>query len=225
MYTEKIQKFIARSGYCSRRKAEKLIEEKKVTVNKNLAKLGMRVSEKDVIRIEGKTLKPKEKTIIIALNKPKGYSCTHKEVPGEKNIFTLLDLKERVFIAGRLDKNSRGLVILTNNGELAYKLTHPSFEHEKEYKVELSKDLKEEVAEKLKEGVDIGEKTKAKIKEIEKIKNKKYRVILSEGKNRQIRRMFEVFNYTVTDLQRVRIDKYKLKKIKEGNWYFIEPKK
>lgn len=218
----KLQKFIADSGYCSRRKAEDLIEQKKVQVNGRLAVIGMRVDDNDTVVVEEKRIKKGKKLIYIALNKPKGYTCTNRDIPGEKNVFSLVDVKERLFIVGRLDKDSRGLVLLTNDGDFAYHLTHPSFSCEKEYRVELSKDVGEKTGEALKQGVDIGEKTPAKMKKIERIGNKRYKVILSEGKRRQIRRMFEVFNCTVLDLQRTRIDKYKLGNIKEKQWTFIE---
>jgi pseudouridine synthase len=218
----KIQKFISDSGYCSRRKAEELVLAKKVKVNKKFATIGMRVDNKDTVVVEGKVIIPKKDPLYIALHKPKGYVCTNSENPREKNIFSLVNIEERLFVVGRLDKDSRGLVLLTNDGDFAYKLTHPSFSHEKEYEVELSKDVNEEIKEKLKRGVDIKERSLAKMKEIERIKPKKYRVILTEGKRRQIRRMFEVFSCTVLDLKRVRIDKYHLGKIREKTWIFIE---
>lgn len=213
----KLQKYIADSGYSSRRKAEELIKEKKVQVNGKLALLGMRVDDQDTIVIGGKRIKPsqKDKTYIL-LNKPKGYTCTNREE--DKNIFSLVDRKERLFIVGRLDKNSRGLVILTNDGDFAYKMTHPSFACEKEYRVELSKGIGRETIKTLKAGVDIGEKRKARMKEIEKIGKNRYKIIMTEGMNREIRRMFEVFGKTVTDLQRVRIDQYRLGQLKEGSW-------
>jgi 23S rRNA pseudouridine2605 synthase len=218
----KIQKFIADSGYCSRRKAEQLILEKKVKVNRKLATIGMRVDSKDTVVVEGKVIIPQKEFLYIALNKPQGYVCTNKENPGEKNIYSLLNIEERLFVVGRLDKDSRGLVLLTNDGDFAYKLTHPSFSHEKEYEILLSKDVSKEAEEKLKEGVDIKEKTPAKIKDIKKIKPKKYKVVLTEGKRRQIRRMFEVFGITVLDLKRIRIDKYELKGLKEKQWKVIK---
>jgi pseudouridine synthase len=218
----KIQKFISDSGYCSRRKAEELVLAKKVKVNKRFATIGMRVDNKDTVVVEGKVIIPKKDPLYIALHKPKGYVCTNSENPREKNIFSLVNIEDRLFVVGRLDKDSRGLVLLTNDGDFAYKLTHPSFSHEKEYEVELSKDVNEEIKEKLKRGVDIKERSLAKMKEIERIKPKKYRVILTEGKRRQIRRMFEVFSCTVLDLKRVRIDKYHLGKIREKTWVFIE---
>ena len=217
----KLQKFIADSGYCSRRKAEKLIEQKKVKVNRKFATIGMRVDKKDTVVVEGRVILPKKESIYIKLNKPKGYVCTHRKVVGEKNIFSLINIEERLFVVGRLDKESRGLVLLTNDGDFAHKLTHPSFSHEKEYRVKLSKEINEEIKGKLKKGVDIKEKTPAKMKEIERIGAKEYKVILTEGKRRQIRRMFEVFSCTVIDLKRVRIDRYKLGNLKEKNWTFI----
>ncbi len=218
---EKLQKIIAERGYCSRRKAEELILQKKVTVNGSLANIGMRVDIKDKIKIDGEEVKNKENPIYILLNKPLGYVCTNSR-SDEKDVFSLVSLKERLFVVGRLDKNSRGLVLLTNDGDFAYKLTHPSFQHEKEYEIVLSKEIDKNVIEKMKKGVDIKEKTLAKIKNIKKIGEKKYSVVLSEGKRRQIRRMFELFNSTVLDLKRVRIEKYKLGGLKEKKWIFIE---
>ncbi len=217
-----LQKFIAESGYCSRRKAESLILEKKVKINKRIAQVSDKVNENDKVTIKNRIIKSQKRLIYIVLNKPKGYVCTHTVVAGEKNIFDLVDIKERLFVVGRLDKNSRGLVLLTNDGDLAYQLTHPSFEHEKEYIVEVSRSINENEQQIMKQGIDIKEKTKAKIKKIKKISNKKYCVVLSEGKKRQIRRMFEFFNCTVLDLKRIRIDKYKLGNLKEGQWIFIE---
>lgn len=219
---KRLQKFIADSDYCSRRKAEELIEQKRVKVNNKIAVIGMRVNEKDVVSIDGKKIKLKEKLIYIALNKPKNYVCTNRKISGEKNVFDLIDIKDKLFIVGRLDKNSRGLVLLTNDGDFGYRLTHPSFQHEKEYLVETSRELIQEVEQEMKDGVDINEKTKAKVKEIKRVSRNKYLVILTEGKRRQIRRMFEVFDCTVIDLKRTRIDKYELGRLREGQWSFIE---
>ncbi len=218
----KIQKAIANSGYCSRRKAEKLIKERKVRVNKKIATVGMHIDSNDKITVEGKTINIKEEKIYIALNKPRDYVCTNKESDDEKNVFSLLNVKNRLFVVGRLDKDSRGLVLLTNDGDFAYKMTHPSFSHEKEYRVSLSREIDEKIKEGLIFGVDINESTLVKAKEIEKIGPKKYKVVLTQGKRRQIRRMFEVFNRTVLDLQRVRIGKYKMGRLKEKEWEFIE---
>lgn len=217
----KLQKFIADSGYCSRRKAEDLILTGKVKVNNEKAVIGMRVDKKDEISINNLKIELNEDLVYIALNKPKNYSCTNKEIDGEKNVFSIVETKERVFIVGRLDKDSRGLVLLTNDGDFSYRLTHPSFCHEKEYEVETSKEIDKETIGRLLSGVDIKEKTKAKMEKIEKIGFKKYRIILTEGRNRQIRRMFEVFDCTARDIKRTRIDKYCLGDLKEGCWKYI----
>jgi 23S rRNA pseudouridine2605 synthase len=215
-----LQKFIADSGYCSRRKAESLIIEGKVKVNKEVSRMGAKVDEKDQVTIKNRTIKPQKKSIYILLNKPKGYVCTNNE--NEKDVFSLVDIKERLFVVGRLDKNSWGLVLLTNDGDLTYKLTHPSFEHEKEYIVESSREISPENMERMKKGVDLKEKTKAKMKSIKRIGKNKYQIVLSEGKKRQIRRTFEVFDSTVLDLKRIRIDKYKLGNLKKGQWIHTE---
>ncbi len=216
-----LQKHIADSGYCSRRKAEEAIREGRVKINGKKATLGTRVREGDVVSLDGENVRPAERYVYIALNKPKGYVCTKDE---KKNIFSLVKRKERLFVVGRLDKDSHGLVILTNDGEFAYRLTHPSFSCEKEYIVKLSKDIDKRIKKRLKEGVNIKEKSLARMKEVERVGFRTYRVVLTEGKKRQIRRMFEVFKRTVLDLKRVRIDKYKLGDIGEKKWAFIEDK-
>lgn len=222
MESKKIQKVVAESGYCSRRKAEELIKEGRVKINNRIAKIGERVKKEDKIKVEGDRINSEKKSIYILLNKPKGYSCTRKRVAGEKNIFELVDLKEHLFVAGRLDKDSHGLVLLTSDGDFAHKIMHPSFKSEKEYLVRARKDITREGEREMKKGVDIGEKEKVSVKEIKKVGNKRYNLILCSGKRRQIRRMFERFNSTVDDLQRVRIDKYNLGKLKKGEWIFIK---
>ncbi|MFO7806891.1 MAG: pseudouridine synthase [Candidatus Moraniibacteriota bacterium] len=212
-----LQKFIAESGFCSRRKAQELIEAGKVSVNDQVAKLGSRVSEKDLVEVEGSKIKPKEK-VYIKLNKPVGYTCTNRKFTGEKNVFDLVKTDERLFVAGRLDKNSRGLIVLTNDGDWTQKITHPSFEHEKEYEVRINKEiplkkLKREFVEK---GVVIDDKERVFVKKIEKLGDKKFRLILSEGRNRQIRKMFQSLKAEVLDLKRLRIDNINLGDLKEG---------
>ncbi len=219
----KLQKFIADSGYCSRRKAEELILNNKVRVNNKPAQIGMRVSSIDKVTVDNNLIKSKKELIYIALHKPKGYVCTNKKESKTKNIFDIISLKEKLFVAGRLDKESRGLILLTNDGDFAYKITHPSFSHEKEYNIVIDKNIKKKDIEKLLKGVDIKEKTLAKMKTIEKIGSKKYKVILTEGRNRQIRRSLGSLFYTVLDIKRVRINNYSLQGIKEGSWKKIKP--
>lgn len=215
---KRLQKFIADSGYCSRREAELLIKQKQVRVNKKVAEIGMSVNDDDKVTVRGAIIKPNKEPIYIALNKPKGYVSTSS---GEKSISSLVRVPERLFIVGRLDKSSHGLILLTNDGDFAYRLTHPSFAHEKEYIIELAKDINSEMVAEFKKGIDLGEKTKSFMKSIKKIGPKKYRVVLSEGRNHQIKRMFEFFGRTVLDLQRVRMGKYKMGNLKKGSWVFI----
>jgi pseudouridine synthase len=218
-----LQKFIAESGYCSRRKAQELIQEGKVYLNGKKAILGDRADEKDLVEVEGRQIKPEEK-VYIKLNKPVGYTCTNRKFSGERNVFDLAKTGERLFVAGRLDKNSRGLVVLTNDGDWAQKMTHPSFEHEKEYEVRINKEipskkLRDEFVEK---GVDFKEEGKLFAKSVDKIGDKKFRIILFEGKNRQIRKMFQSLRAEVLDLKRIRMGNIKLGDLQEGNLTRIE---
>lgn len=218
-----LQKYIAQSGYCSRRKAESFIVNGKVKVNGEIAKLGARVEEGDEVKICGKKLELENKKIYIILNKPVGYTCTNRRFEGEKNLFDLVKVKKRLFVVGRLDKNSRGLVLLTNDGDLTERMTHPRYEHEKEYEVKLkveSKKLKVDgVISKLKKGVNIGDGDGiVKVKNVECLGDGQFKIILTEGKKRQIRRMFKVVGYEVEDLFRVRIGNIKIGGLKEGEW-------
>ncbi|MBU0646943.1 MAG: pseudouridine synthase [Patescibacteria group bacterium] len=224
-----LQKFIASSGFCSRRKAEELIKEGKVIVNKLIAEPGQTVNEDDVIKINGKNLKlPKEK-IYIKLNKPVGYVCTNRMFFREKNVFELLPKEmNNLIITGRLDKNSHGLIILTNDGDWAEHLTHPRYEHEKEYCVKIYNlqftSLKpEDVIKKLLKGVDIGEDEGiVKAKAVEYLGDNKFKIILTQGKKRQIRRMLKAIDLEVVDLIRVRVGDIKLDNLESGKWEFLK---
>lgn len=219
-----LQKFIAASGHCSRRKAGDLIKEKKVKINGRLAELGMKADENDKVEIitQNRSVilnyspEQPENLIYIKLNKPIGCTCTNRKFKGEKNIFDLLTFfpqnTNRLFAAGRLDKNSRGLVLLTNDGDLVQRLTHPSFEHEKEYLVSIFppdkggwgvNEIKTIIA-KFKAGINIPDGI-AKAKEIKYLKNNRFSILLTMGKKRQIREMFKNLGYNVRDLQRVRV--------------------
>ena len=226
-----LQKFIVESGYCSRRKAGELIKEGKVFVNEKVAELGMKVSEEDKVKISGNEIRPLKEKIYIKLNKPAGYTCTARKFSGEKNIFSLVDIKERLFVVGRLDKNSRGLILLTNDGDLTQKITHPSFKHKKEYIVKIKNDnisqkiKKDDLIKVFKQGVDIGEGDGVvKAHDIFYIEGNKFKIILTEGKKRQIRRMFETVDIKVEDLLRVSIGKLKLGSLPEGEWQLIDKK-
>lgn len=221
-----LQKYLADAGVCSRREGEELIKQGRVTVNGRKAEPGMRVDENDEIRINGKKIGLAKVKIYIKLNKPKGFTCTNRKFEGEKNVFDLVPLEEKLIIAGRLDKNSRGLVLLTNDGELAQRLTHPKFEHEKEYEVKIAKlgmDIGKEDIRKFKTGIDIGEDGGiVKAKDVINIGKDKFKVILTEGKKRQIRKMFEALNCEVVDLVRVRIETLRLSDLREGEWRYLD---
>ncbi len=228
-----LQKQIAASGLCSRRKAGELILGGRVTVNGRIAEPGMQVTAEDIIKVDGKTIKPSAEHVYIAMNKPAGYTCTNRKFGGEKNIFGLLGSTpakgKRLFVAGRLDKESRGLIILTDDGDFAYRATHPKFGHEKEYDVriknhELSIKNESEIIRRLKSGIDIGEGDgMVKAKSIEHLGGDRFKIILTSGKKRQIRRMFRALGHQVEDILRVRIGSQKLGGLKEGGWKVFIP--
>ncbi len=221
-----LQKYIAQSGYCSRRKAEELIKQGRVILNGKIAKIGDKVDKGDQVIIQGKEIKLPKEQIYIILNKPKGYVCTSRKFKKEKNVFDLLPTKEKLSLAGRLDKDSRGLVLLSNDGDLIQKLTHPRYEHEKEYivKIKNEQNLSQSIIiEKFIKGIDIGEGDGIVCaKEIKCLGNNKFRIILTSGKKRQIRRMFKALNCEVLDLERIRIGNIKLGKLKSGEWKKIK---
>ena len=226
-----LQKYISNSGYCSRRKAEELIRLGRVNVNDKIAELGMKVSENNKIKIKDKLIVlPKEKIYII-LNKPVGITCTNRKFKNEKNVFELLpDEFKNLHVVGRLDKNSRGLVLLTNDGDMTMRMTHPSFQHEKKYIIQLRikgqelytssehKRIKEIISSFMK-GIDIGDGDGiVRVKKIKYLEKNKFEIVLTEGKKRQIRRMFKAIGLEVADLKRVSVGKIRLENLKEGSW-------
>ena len=230
-----LQKQIASSGYCSRRKAEELIRAGKVKVNDIKAELGQKVNEEDTIKINNSPITTNQEKTYIILNKPREYTCTNKNFSGEKNVFKLLpDEYRSLHIVGRLDKNSRGLVLLTNDGDLTLKFTHPRFEHEKKYIVRIKNEdniretnelriRNEEIIKTFKKGIDIGDGDGiVKVKNIKTLSANKFEIILTEGKKRQIRRMFEVLNLKVSDLKRISIGQINLGDLKEEEWRKIK---
>lgn len=222
-----LQKFIAESGYCSRRRAEELIKQGDVFVNGEVAEPGMKADDKDEIKIFGKIIGLPEEKIYIKMNKPAGYVCTSREFKGEKNIFDLIGKKERLFVAGRLDKDSRGLILLTNDGDLAQKITHPSFKHEKKYIIKLDSSVlnPEIIANRLKSGIDIGDGDGiVKAREAKALSAWEFEMTLGEGKKRQIRRMFMAFGLKVKDLVRVSVGNLELGDLPEGQWRPLKKK-
>jgi len=214
----RLQKFLSEAGICSRRKGEEYIREGLVRVNSRVVtELGTKVDpEKDSVEFDGKVIALKSEPIYIALNKPKGYvtSCSH---PGEKIVLDLIDIPGRVYPIGRLDKDSTGLLILTNDGSLHHRLSHPSFDHEKEYDVTVSRPITDGSLRNIARGLPMmGSKTRP--ARIQRISSRRFRIILKEGRNRQIRRMVRKVGNHVTRLRRIRVSKIKLEKLAEGAW-------
>jgi 23S rRNA pseudouridine2605 synthase len=219
---ERLQKIIANSGYCSRRKAEELIEKGIVKLNGEIAKLGDKAEQEDKISIDGKLISKRDEKYYYILNKPKGILVTKEDPQKRKTIYDLdvmieleKKLKQKLNYVGRLDGMSEGLLILTNDGDFNNKLTHPSHNIEKTYLVRTEPTLTKEDVEKLKDGVMIEErKTFAKI--TNQNKNQFY-ITIAEGRNRIIRRVMEKLGYTVFRLKRVSVGNVKLGNAKEGS--------
>lgn len=227
---ERIQKILAKAGITSRRKAEELILEGRVLVNGKMATLGMKADlERDYIKVDGKlVLKPEPKTYIV-LNKPKGFLTTLEDPEGRPTIRELLKgVRYRVYPVGRLDFNSEGLLILTNDGELAYRLTHPSYNVPKTYLVKVKGLVEEKDLNKLRKGIMLedGMTAPANIKRIRMPKTEKnswLEVTIHEGKKRQVRRMFQRIRHPVLKLKRIRIDGISLGNLPPGQWHYLTP--
>jgi len=226
-----LQKFIAQSGYCSRRQAEEYIRAGRVFVNEKKAELGQVYQIGDVVRVDKQLIEEQKNKIYLAVNKPVGYVCTNAMFKDEKSVFELLSKEYHgrgLFAVGRLDKNSRGLVVLTNDGDWANLMTHPRYEHEKEYVVtinnsQLTINQSKEIIAYFGNGIDIGEGDGVvRVKDVEYLGEGRFRIILTEGKKRQIRRMFKVVGLEVEDLCRVRIGDVQLSGIKESEYKIIK---
>ncbi|WP_416335180.1 pseudouridine synthase [Anaerococcus sp. DFU013_CI05] len=220
----RINKFIAQSGYTSRRKADQLILAGKVKINGNvLNEMGYNVKEDDIVSINGEILKLEE-YFYYKLNKPVGYITSNFDPHNDKDLNNLIDIDERFFAAGRLDKDSHGLLIITNDGDFTNSLIHPSSGISKEYIVKVDKLLNQNQIEKFKSGLDIGNGEMTSDAAIRYIKNNTYIVAIRQGYNRQIRRMFAVFGSTVIDLKRTRIGAIHLDKLEEGEYRKFDDK-
>ncbi|WP_238904152.1 23S rRNA pseudouridine(2604) synthase RluF [Clostridium sp. YIM B02506] len=211
----RINKFFSNMGYCSRKETNRLIEEKRVTVNGKLCIPGQWVEETDVILVDNKPLVSKNKVYIL-LNKPVGVTCTAaKEVEG--NIVSYMGYPEYIFPVGRLDKESQGLILMTNDGELANKILNSDNEHEKEYMVTLDKSFDDSFVEGMSAGVEVLN-IKTRPCKVTRVSDDTFRIILTQGLNRQIRRMSKAFGYNVEILERVRIMNLKIDGIEMGKW-------
>ncbi len=222
----RLNKYISHSGYTSRRKADEIIFQGRVRVNDNVEKNpGYKVDlGKDKVTISGKEIKLEEKTVYVMLNKPKDVITSADDQFDRKTVVDMIDVKERIYPVGRLDYDSTGMIILTNDGELTYKLTHPKHEIYKKYFVKVNKVLSSKEIYTLSRGVEIdGYKTnKAMIEVISKNKgNTNMYVSIDEGRNRQIRKMFKTVGADVLSLKRIAIGKLILGNLKEGNWRYL----
>ncbi len=214
----KIDKYIGHSGYTSRRKAYDLIEAKRVEVNGKIANFTTKYKEGDIVMIDGKKLEVA--TFVptyIAYNKPKGIECTSEKIAN--NIIDAINHPQRIYPIGRLDKDSEGLILLTNHSEMIDKIGNSKYEHEKEYIVTLNLPVRKQFLDEISQGIEIhGEQTKPCEVAMEPGTKRVFRITLTQGLNRQIRRMCNEFDYQVIKLQRVRVMNIKLAKLKVGEW-------
>ncbi|QLY40753.1 23S rRNA pseudouridine(2604) synthase RluF [Hujiaoplasma nucleasis] len=200
---KRINKYLSESGYCSRREADRLIEQKKVKINGELAEIGSKVKSSDTVTVHGKTIVNNQDFIYLAFNKPVGItSTTDQSIKG--NIVDYINHDQRIFHVGRLDKDSEGLILMTNDGDIVNEILRSENNHEKEYLVTVDKDITQDFLEKMSKGVPILN-TVTKTCKVRKINSRTFSIILTEGLNRQIRRMCDYFNYSVQSLKRVRI--------------------
>ena len=212
----RLNKYLSEAGVCSRREADRLIESGRVTVDGQRAQTGMKITPGQVVRVGKKTVSRQDDMVVLAVNKPKGIVCTEER--REKNsIVRFLDYPIRVTYAGRLDKDSRGLLLMTNNGDIIDRMMRGANYHEKEYKVTVDKEITGEFLKKMSEGVPILDTVTRPCK-VRKIGKYTFTVILTQGLNRQIRRMCETLGYEVKDLLRVRVMNIRLGSLKEGQY-------
>jgi 23S rRNA pseudouridine2605 synthase/23S rRNA pseudouridine2604 synthase len=219
----RLQKYMSERGICSRRQAEKFITAGKIRVNGTVVKtLGTKVDpDKDIVTYDEDIVRNTSKLVYVMLHKPAGVVTSYKQ-PGEKTVMNLVRTAERVYPIGRLDKDSTGLLLLTNDGELAYRLMHPKFQHEKEYIVETTTPITEGALKKLRDGVRItGVKTQQ--TRVRKLGPKRFKIILREGRNRQIRRMCRKVGNEVKRLKRIRIENIVLGSLPPGKWRNLTP--
>lgn len=212
----RINKYLSEAGVCSRREADRQIEAGNVTINGRVAMMGDRVSAEDVVMYGRKKVSKEEEQILIAVNKPVGIVCT-AEKREKDNIVDFINYPKRIYPIGRLDKTSHGLLLMTNQGDLVNKMMRSGNYHEKEYIVKVNREITEEFLQKMAKGVYLQElDITTRPCRVEKVGRRVFRIILTQGLNRQIRRMCETFRYRVVDLKRVRIMNIRLGDLKEG---------
>jgi 23S rRNA pseudouridine2604 synthase len=216
---KRINKYIGDSGYCSRREGDRLVARGAVLINGERAEMGSKVGEGDVVSVDGKLIKVKTKKVYLAFNKPVGVTCT-TDTRDPDNIIDYIGYKERIFPIGRLDKMSEGLIFLTNDGDIVNKILRAGNLHEKEYVVRIDKVVTKDFLKKMGSGVEILDQVTKPCK-VEKVGEKSFRIILTQGLNRQIRRMCEALGRKVLKLKRVRIMNARLDGIESGKWRYL----
>lgn len=212
----RLNKYLSEAGVCSRREADRLIESGQVTVDGKRAQTGMKIMENQIVRVGRKEVRPQDEMVLLAVNKPVGVVCT-EEKREKNNIIKFLDYHTRITYIGRLDKDSEGLLLMTNNGDIINKMMRAGNCHEKEYKVTVDKAITQDFIEKMAAGVPILD-TITRECEVEQIGKYKFRIVLTQGLNRQIRRMCEYLGYKVTALRRVRVMNIELGDLKPGEY-------
>lgn len=218
----RLNKYLSESGICSRRQADLLIEQGKVTIDGTTAAVGSKVTKNQLVKVNGKTVKQAEKLVLIAFNKPRGIVCT-AESREPNNIIDYIKYPSRIYPVGRLDKDSEGIILLTNDGELANQILKARNHHEKEYIVKVNKSFSDDFIIKMASGVPILDTVTRKCK-VKRIGKDSFSIILTQGLNRQIRRMCEYFGYKVVSLKRIRILNIHLGKLKTGQYRNITRK-
>ncbi|GAB1308149.1 23S rRNA pseudouridine(2604) synthase RluF [Urechidicola sp. KH5] len=205
MKETRINKYLSEVGYCSRRAADKLLEQGRITINGKAPELGTKITEMDEVRVDGKLIsQPSNKPVYIAFNKPRGIVCTTDTKREKNNIIDFINYPTRIFPIGRLDKPSEGLIFLTNDGDIVNKILRARNGHEKEYIVSVDKSIDASFVQKMSNGVPILDTVTRKCK-VEQLGERRFKIVLTQGLNRQIRRMCEYLGYRVTKLKRVRI--------------------
>lgn len=216
-----LNKYISETGFCSRREADKFIDQGRVTINDNVAIKGNRVLPGDMVEIDGEPIKKKDKTVYLVFNKPVGITCT-TDLKDKLNIISFINYKSRIFPIGRLDKPSEGLIFLTNDGDIVNKILRAGNNHEKEYIVTTDKPVNAVFVDKMSNGIHILDKVTKKCFVKQEGKNR-FRIILTQGLNRQIRRMCQALGYNVVTLKRVRIMNITLANLPVGKWRYFTP--
>ncbi len=221
----RINKYLSAAGFCSRREADRLVEAGRVSIDGRIAGMGDKVSDGQKVQVDNKDISVEEEKILLVFNKPAGIVCTTTDSQGANNIVDYIGYNKRIYPIGRLDKDTHGLILMTNNGEIMDKILRSANGHEKEYIVEVNKDIDDEFVKNMSKGVYLEELERTTLPcRVYKDGKRKFRIILTQGLNRQIRRMCDNLGYRVVDLKRIRIMNIVLGDLKEGSYRNVTDK-